>query len=64
VVDGITGGTALTAGRHVDDTVKYAVNPEVIGMNVAANVIEAHRAKVAEKEEMKRSYWEQYQPGW
>jgi hypothetical protein len=60
VVDGITGGTAVTAGRHIDDTIKYAVNPTF----TVASVVEAHRARMEEKNKKAKGFWDNNTPRW
>jgi hypothetical protein len=65
-VDGITGGTAVTAGRHVDDTIKYAVNPALLAATTTgiAGVIKAHKAAATEKEKRFNNYWDTAKPRW
>ena len=64
VVDGITGGTAITAGRHVDDTIRYALNPEILPSLSATGVIEAHKARLADKEKKKNEFWNDKTARW
>jgi hypothetical protein len=64
VVDGVTGGTAVTTGRHIDDTIKYTVNPCLRNLFGAQGAIEAHKAAATEKDEKFNKYWETQTPTW
>ncbi|KAH8745641.1 hypothetical protein F5882DRAFT_108298 [Hyaloscypha sp. PMI_1271] len=64
VIDGITGGTAITAGRHVDDTIKYAINPEILPTLTTASVVEAHRARLEEKNKKRQHFWDDRTAKW
>ena len=65
VIDNITGGTAQTAGRHKDDTVKYVVNPALrAALGGAQGVIDAHKAAVIAKEERFKNHWDARTPKW
>jgi len=53
LVDEVTGGTARTEGRHVDNTVRYAVNG-----NFGANtVVAAHKAAAEARTKKFDDYW-------
>ena len=60
VVDSITGGTAITAGRHIDDTIRYAVNPSI----TVTGVVDSHRALMEEKNRRKNTFWDKNTPRW
>jgi hypothetical protein len=65
VVDGVTGGTAVTAGRHTDDTIKYAVNPALLQTTFGAQgVIAAHKAAAIEKDKKFNNFWKTQTPKW
>lgn len=64
VVDGVTGGTAVTAGRHKDDTIKYAVNPLLQAALGAQGVIQAHKAAINEKDKKFNNFWDTATPKW
>ncbi len=59
-------GTATVAGRHKDDTVKYAVvdpkfKPNTTG---AAFIMEANKKAGAAIQQAKDNYWKTYAPKW
>lgn len=56
----------MTAGRHVDDTVKYAINPALLRATTmgVAGVIEAHKNAATEKEKRFNNYWDTTKPKW
>lgn len=60
VVDSVTGGTAITAGRHIDDTIRYAVNPSI----TVTGVVDTHRALMEEKNRVKNTFWDKKTPRW
>ncbi len=60
VVDEVTGGTARTAGRLDDDTIKY----EVAEGLVPNDMIAAHRAAHEAKNRKFNNYWEANKPKW
>lgn len=54
IVDEVTGGTARISGRHVDNTVKYTVNNENLGVG---GIITAHRVAMETREDNLGKYW-------
>jgi hypothetical protein len=63
-VDGITAGTAITFGRHVDDTIKYAVNPEILPSLNSTGVVNSHKVVLVEKERRKGEFWNDRTARW
>lgn len=63
IVDSITGGTAVVAGKHEDDTMKYALAEGMKG-NIADQIIEANRAEAKAREEARQGYWNKRTPKW
>jgi len=64
-VDEFTAGTAFTAGRHTDNTVRYMVNAALYpGASGVELVIAANKNANAAKEEEFNSYWDHHKPKW
>lgn len=63
IVDSITGGTAIIAGLHKDDTIKYGLTPGMTG-NVAEDIIAANRAQAKALEEARKNHWTKHKPFW
>lgn len=57
IVDVITGGTATTAGRHDDHTIKYALNAHLDPTMGAAGIAEANKRQADEIAKGKEDYW-------
>ena len=50
---------------HVDDTVKYAVNPELLPTKAGAqSFIDSHKARADAKQKSRAGYWDNNVPTW
>ncbi|KAK2627399.1 hypothetical protein QTJ16_003365 [Diplocarpon rosae] len=63
VVLGVTANTALTAGRNADDTIKYAINPDV-ALPAGASILAAHRSQQQAADIQFNKYWDTRTPKW
>ncbi|CAL3969040.1 unnamed protein product [Diplocarpon coronariae] len=63
VVLGVTANTALTAGRNADDTIKYAINPDV-ALPAGVGIIAAHRSQQQAADLEFNKYWDTRTPKW
>jgi hypothetical protein len=66
VVDHITAGTALVAGRHVDNTIKYVTKAQAKAQagSVVDDIVAQHRQKMADNEDYVNNYWAIHTPKW
>jgi ribose 5-phosphate isomerase RpiB len=67
-LDDITASTAVIAGLHEDETLKYAVHPDFgtgKGMSSAAQrVIDSNAAALSSIDKAKAEYWTNNNPKW
>ena len=66
MVDHITAGTALVAGRHVDNTIKYVTKAQAKAQagSVVNDIVAQHRQKMADNEDYVNNYWAIHTPKW
>ena len=63
-VDDLTAKTAVVAGKHGDDTVKYVINPLVDPSSAAKMALDFNIARHKAQEQSKASFWESNTPKW
>lgn len=65
IVDGITGGTAVLAGYHADNTIKYGINPALLPTaSGAQSFVDAHKARADAKAKKREEFWKKNNPTW
>ena len=62
----ITAGVSKVAGRHADETVRYAIQEvdEKKLENMARDMADHHKKVKEAMAEAKRNYWNQHKPKW
>lgn len=60
----MTAGTATIAGRHKDNTIKYATTTQVQPGTVVNDIVSQHRQKMADNEDYVNNYWALHTPKW